>query len=280
MTLAFLETPYSGSCNVDWNGEPGLPVATFVYGQEIASIRHAGGNVAASFGGYGADHNGTDIADSCTNTKKVAAAYEHAITTYNLTRIDLDIEDRSLSNTAGVDRRNSAVRLVEQWAARQHREVQFVYTFPASASGLGADSVDALQNAASQHVTVTIVNMMTFDYGDTGDHDMATDTETAASQLHELLHQLGPKTPSARLWNMVGVTEMIGVDDNSTAQIFTLSDARTIESWAKRTGIGEISFWALQRDNGACPGLISMGNCSGVTQSQWEYSKELEAFTY
>ena len=58
------------------------------------------------------------------------------ITTYNVTRLDLDTEDRSLTNRAGIDRRNRAIKVVEDWAARARRPVQFVYTIPTNAGGL------------------------------------------------------------------------------------------------------------------------------------------------
>ena len=70
---------------------------------------------------------------------KIAAAYEKVITTYNVTRLDLDTEDNSLTNTAGINRRNKAITLVEQWAARCHRRVQFVYTLPTNMGGLAPD---------------------------------------------------------------------------------------------------------------------------------------------
>ena len=37
--------------------------------------------------------------------------------TYGATRLDMDVEDRSLDNRAGIDRRNKALRQVEAWAA-------------------------------------------------------------------------------------------------------------------------------------------------------------------
>ena len=39
----------------------------------------------------------------------IAQVYESLITTYNVPRIDLDIEGTSLSDTAGINRRNEAV---------------------------------------------------------------------------------------------------------------------------------------------------------------------------
>jgi hypothetical protein len=40
-----------------------------------------------------------------------------------------------------------------------------------------------------------------------------------------------------------------------------------------------MSIWAIQRDNGGCPGTIGAGTCSGVAQSTWAFSHLLERFT-
>jgi hypothetical protein len=78
---------------------------------------------------------------------------------------------------------------------------------------------------------------------------------------------------------MVGVTEMPGIDDFGTDETFTLADAPALLRWAKRMGVGTLSFWALQRDNGDCPGTKGAGNCSGLTQEQWYFSHIFERFT-
>ncbi len=57
------------------------------------------------------------------------------------------------------------------------------------------------------------------------------------------------------------------------------ADAATIVHWAQRQGIGLLSFWALQRDNGGCPGTKGAGTCSGVTQPTWYFSHVFERFT-
>ena len=66
------------------------------------------------------------------NSYEVTAQFENVVTTYNVTRIDLDVEDNSLTNSAGIDRRNKAIKLVEDWAAANGRTVQFSYTLPTS----------------------------------------------------------------------------------------------------------------------------------------------------
>src|SRR5580698_7920513 len=124
LSLAFLETATPGSCTADWDGDPTLPIASSTYGTDIAAIQAHGGNVIPSFGGYTADTTGTDIADSCTNVNSIASVYENVITTYNVTRIGLDIEENSLTNTAGINRRNEAVAQVEKWAASNGRSIQ------------------------------------------------------------------------------------------------------------------------------------------------------------
>jgi chitinase len=78
---------------------------------------------------------------------------------------------------------------------------------------------------------------------------------------------------------MVGITEMIGIDDFGAAETFTLANATTVTNWAKTQGIRSLSFWALQRDNGGCPGGGAADNCSGVAQSTWQFSKTMRTFT-
>src|SRR6266567_3493643 len=129
MTMAFLQTASTGSCTVDWNGDTTMPVGS-AFANDINTIRAAGGDVIPSFGGFTADDTATEIADSCTNVAAIAQQYENVITTYNVTRLDLDTEDNSLTNTAGIDRRNKAIKMVEDWATTNGRTVQFSYTSP------------------------------------------------------------------------------------------------------------------------------------------------------
>ena len=120
---------------------------------------------------------------------------------------------------------------------------------------------------------------MVFDSGDVPSHDMAADTVTAASGLHDQLAALHPKKSSAKLWNMIGVTEMPGIDDFGPEETFTTQDAVKVESWAAAQGIDTLSFWALQRDNGGCVGTAGANACSGIDQETWYFSHVFEQFT-
>ncbi|GLY92245.1 carbohydrate binding domain-containing protein [Actinoallomurus iriomotensis] len=279
LTMAFIQTSAQGSCTPYWNGDTGSPIASSSFGSSISSIQSAGGDVIPSFGGYTADNTGTEIADSCSDVGQIAAAYEKVITTYGITRIDLDTEDNSLTNSAGIDRRNKAVKQVEDWAAANGRTVQFSYTLPTTTGGLAASGLNVLRNAVSNNARIDVVNIMTFDYYDNASHEMANDTKTAATGLHGQLATLYPGKSSAELWNMIGVTEMPGIDDFGPAETFTTADAAPVEQWAASTGINTLSFWALQRDNGGCPGTGGAGDCSGIAQDTWFFSHTFEPFT-
>jgi chitinase len=279
LTMAFLQTATPGSCTVDWNGSPTTPIAYAQYGKQIAQIRAHGGDVIPSFGGYAADDGGTEIADSCTDVNAIAAAYENVITTYGVTRLDLDTEDKSLTNPAGIDRRNKAIALVEQWAACHHRTVQFSYTLPTFPTGLTANGLSVLQNAVANHARVDVVNIMTFDYYDGLPHEMATDTESAVTGVVAQLKALYPHRSTQQLYAMMGVTEMVGIDDYGPSETFTTADAQTVEKWVHQKGLALLSFWAIERDNGTCVGTQGAGACSGVAQSDWYFSHTFEPFT-
>ena len=38
-------------------------------------------------------------------------------------------------------------------------------------------------------------------------------------------------------------------------------------------------MWAIERDNGGCPGNTGANNCSGIAQSTWAFSDILKTFT-
>ncbi len=279
LSLAFLQTAQAGSCTAYWDGNTATPIAPSTFGSDIASIQRAGGNVIPSFGGFTADTTGTELADSCTDVHSIARVFESLITTYHVKRIDLDIEATSLTNTAGINRRNEAIAETERWAWEHGQRIQFSYTLPTFPTGLTSDGVALLQNAIDDHAWISTVNLLTFDYFFGTQQDMVADTETAAEGLFSQLQSLYPSLSAARLWHMIGVTEMPGIDDFGPDETLSQSDASAVLAWAQQHRLGFLSFWALQRDNGNCPGTKGAGNCSGLNQPTWFFSQLFEPFT-
>ena len=279
-TLAFLETLNRRSCTLAWNGSSSQPVSGGRYLSDIAALRATGGDVILSLGGWSADQGGTEIADSCTSVSQIAAAYEQAITTYNVSRLDMDVEGRSLSNTAGIDRRNKAIAMTEAWAAANRRPLQISYTIPTSATGLEATGVAIMQNAAANGARIDTVNIMAFDYYDHTTTRMATAAENAATGAVSQLHSIYPGKTTAQLWAMMGITLMPGIDDYpKKTEVTTVADAQAVEAFATSKGANTLSIWAIQRDNGACAGNGGANDCSGIAQNTWDFSHSLEPFT-
>jgi hypothetical protein len=283
-TIAFIQTASAGSCDLTWNGDSTEPIGGSTFASDIATLQRHGGDVIASFGGYGADSTGTEIADSCTDVNAIAADYEAVLTTDHLTRLDMDVEASSLTNTAGIARRNQAIKLVEQWAARRHQPLQVQYTLPVEPTGLTADGLAVLQNAAATGTRVDVVNIMTFDYylaSEPSPLPMGADAISAAKDTHTQLATVYPHASSAARWALEGITLMPGIDDYpGKTEVTSLADARQVENFARGHGLALLSIWAVQRDNGGCPGTIGAGTCSGIAQNTWDFSHILERVTH
>jgi Glycosyl hydrolases family 18 len=279
-TLAFLETLGKTSCTLAWNGSSSQTVAAGRYLTDIRSLRGLGGDVIPSFGGWSADQGGTEIGDSCKDPAAIASAYEQVVTSYDVTRLDMDIEGRSLTRTAGIDRRNKAIKLLQDWAAAHGRTVQIQYTLPTSADGLEPSGVAVLQNAVTNGVRIDVVNPMVFDYYDRLTTDMGGAAVNASKGLHAQMHTLFPAKTDAQLWAMQGATIMNGLDDYPRrTEVTDLADAQQLLGFARTAGMSTLSMWAIQRDNGGCPGSTGSNDCSGIVQGTWDFSHLLEPFT-
>ena len=279
-TLAFLETLNKTSCTLAWNGSRNQTVADGRYLSDIASLRAAGGDVVPSLGGWSADQGGTEIADSCKDVSSIATAYEDVIKTYDVSRLDMDVEGRSIGRSAGIDRRNKAIAIVEQWAAAHGRPLQISYTLPTSPAGLDSDGLAVLQNAVQNGARVDVVNLMTFDYYDGTTTQMGAAAISAAKGLVAQLKQLYPSQTAAQRWGRVGITIMNGIDDYpKKTEVTYPADAQKLLSFAQPNVLGMLSIWAIQRDNGGCPGQTDSNTCSGIAQTTWQFSQLLEPFT-
>jgi len=279
-SLAFLQATSKGSCSIDWNSNSTQPLG--YYNSDIASLRAMGGDVVPTFGGFSADNGGKEIADSCTNVNQIAADYESVITTLGVTRLDMDVEAKSLNNTAGIDRRNKAIALTEQWAAANGIPLQIQYTIPVEQYGLDANGEAVLQNAVTNGATVNSVNIMVFDYYIAGEGvvNMGQAAINAANNTHTQLTSIFTNLTSTQIWNMEAMTMLPGIDDYpKKTEVTYLPDAQTMLNFAQANGMNFLSIWAIQRDNGGCPGTRDSNTCSGITQNTWDFSHLLEPFT-
>jgi len=229
-TLAFL-TPKSG-CTPEWeDGDEAMNAFT----SPVNTIKNDGGNVIISFGGA----EGGDLAQTCTTVSSLTAEYLSIVNTYGITRLDFDIEGGVLSDTASTARRDQALAALQA----EDPAVQVDFTLAVDPDGLptGTGSEYALlQDAKSKGVKVSIVNIMTMDFGD--GQNALNDAESAATGTASQLAGLYGISTSAA-YAMIGLTPIAGQNDDN--EDFTTSNASSLESFAAGKGIGELSFWEL-----------------------------------
>ena len=139
-----------------------------------------------------------------------------------------------------------------------------------------------LQIANTNGVVVSHVNVMAMDYGNgfdqAGNPGMGVYAIDAATATHAQLMQLYPGLTSQQAWNMVGVTPLIGINDDPS-EIFSLANAQQLTTFAQQNGIGELSMWELSRDTastGATLGVADGTTGSGIAQTAYEFSQILD----
>jgi chitinase len=231
-TLAFL-TPQSG-CTPEWE-DGGNSVGAFT--SQVSAIQAAGGNVIISFGG----ESGGELAQTCTNVSQLTAAYQNVVNTYGVTRLDFDIEGSTLSDTAATSLRDQALAALQA----EDPSVQVDFTLAVAPNGLptGTGSEYALlQDAKSKGVKVSVVNIMTMDFG-AGENGL-TDAESAAQGTASQLSSLYGISTSAA-YGMMGLTPIAGQNDPPDNYVFTTSNAQSLESFAAANGVAELSFWEV-----------------------------------
>lgn len=237
---------------------------------DIASLRALGADVKPSFGGEA----GTELAQSCTDVTSLTAQYQSVIDAYNLTQIDFDIEGSAVADPASIDRRSAAMAALQAAAKAQGKSLSITLTLPVLPSGLTSQGLSVVQSAISHGVTIGMVNVMAMDFGDVEAPNPSGRMGMFAIQSAQSLHgQLAPLLPSlsdAQIWNMIGVTPMIGQNDNSS-EVFLQSDMQQLLTFAQQQHLGELAFWDVTRDGDACTGSLS--KCTDIPQQPFEFSK-------
>jgi hypothetical protein len=270
-TLGFVVSQ-GNTCEASWGSF--YPVSTDYYASGIAALRHAGGDVIVSFGGQAS----TELADTCTTVAALQAQYQSVINTYRLTHIDFDIEGADEGNAASLARRAAAIAGLE----RANPTLSVSLTLPVLPTGLDYNGHNVLTTTINAGARVDLVNVMAMDYGGAAPNPsghMGAYAIQAAKATEAQLATFHPSATSAQLWKMVGVTPMLGVND-TTNEIFGLTDAQQLETFASQVGMGRLSMWASTRDI-SCPGGaqgFASDTCSGITQQPFAFSTVFAAF--
>lgn len=232
---------------------------------QIDAIRAGGGDVKISFGGA----SGVELAQACSTVASLQAEYQAVVTAYNLRFIDVDIEGAAAAEPASIARRSQALKGLQT----ANPNLKISLTLPVLPEGLTADGLNVVRSARDAGVNLDIVNVMAMDYYRNGDYgDFAVQ---AANSTFAQLKTLYPSKTDAQVWRMVGVTPMLGTNDDQ--RIFNQDDARQLVTFAKTKHLGVLAFWEMTRDRNACNGALYM--CTNIPQAPYEFSKIFAGYT-
>jgi hypothetical protein len=261
-------------CTASWGGYYGIDDPTM--NQRITKLKQAGGDGIVSFGGAA----GQELADTCTSVGSLASQYQAVINRYGIRNLDFDIEGADQGNTASLTRRFKAIAQIQAAGRAAGKPVQVSLTLPVMPTGLTHDGLRVVHAAINNGVRVAVVNVMAMDYFDPSlDYDgrMGDYAIQAARTTHAQLARLYPERSDAAVWRMVGVTPMIGINDDNR-EIFTTQDARQLTTFAKQKRLGRLAMWSANRD-APCPGATWTSNdCSGLGAPKWAFSKIFGTF--
>lgn len=265
-SLAFVIAS-SGRCEGSWG--PSLPVGRDHIKPRIDEFRAAGGDVVLSFGGAG----GTELGLVCTSPEQLADQYRKIAARYSIRQLDFDVEGAALADTVSVERRSRALAILQH----QDPGIRISYTLEVRPYGLGPNALAAVRSAITAGVHLSIVNIMTMDFNKArypeAAHAMAAFAERSAEATIAQLAGLYPALPRERLWAMLGITPMLGLNDEPT-ETFTPADASRLARYAKMRGAGRITMWAVNRDK-PCdqPHRGAISTCSGTAEAPFTYSR-------
>ena len=235
---------------------------------DVQSYIAGGGRVILSFGGA----DGPFLEDDCS-TSGFFNIVNNLVSTYKIYNLDFDVEGSEVDDTNAANVRNAAIKQLQ--AAYPNLYVSF--TVPVNPTGLPGDVLSLIQNAKNAGVNISVVNIMTMDYGQQGQDEGAWAIESANSTFNQL-KSVYTNLSTAQLWGMIGITPMIGNNDYpnnnepSNPETFTVADATAVTQFAETNKIGLISYWALNRDQpGAAPTENSLDQFNGDSTSKFQY---------
>ncbi len=243
---------------------------------EIGQLRENGGDIMPSVGGAA----NFPLAAACSNVFDLADAYMEIISTLNLTHLDFDIEGFWVADPASVQRRSEAISILQEQLEMMNSPVDIWYTLPVLPTGLTADGLAVIESALEWGVSLAGINIMAMDYGDNAapdpENQMGEYAVQAAQSLHAQLTDCytnaGFNYSSEEIWQKIGVTPMIGMNDVQS-EIFNQTDAQELMDFGSSVNLRMLSMWSANRDQ-ECPGgevnYVSP-SCSSILQSPGEF---------
>lgn len=257
--LAFVTD--SGLCEPAWGGQS-MYTLKEQWGRHLTDVLHNNKvNIAVSFGGA----SGTDLSKNC-EISQLEEVFQQTLSIYHAKTLDFDLEN----GTADVDKLMTSLKLFQQ----KFPTIETSFTLPVMPEGLTYAGKQILNAAKSAGIHFK-VNIMAMDYGPAYNGDMGDYAINAATAVYNELADFYPEVDSNKLWSLIKVTPMIGVNDVNTEQ-FTLQNADKLKQFADLKQLGGLSMWSVARDK-PCADPWASPICSGnqLQQADYQFTQHL-----
>jgi hypothetical protein len=256
-TLAFAVS--GGGCSLGGGMEATLNDSSV--SADIHQFVADGGKLILSFGGAA----GTYLESVCSSDSMVVLIRK-LIDKHGVHAVDFDVEGAQLGDARLNAVRNAVIKKLQAI----YPDLYISFTLPVSPylntwepGGLPASAVNLIRDAVQAGVKISVINLMTMDYGSyySAGKKMGDLAISAAQQTFGQLRGIYPSKTDPELWAMIGITPMIGQNDEPS-EVFKPSDAVAVANFAKQKGLGLLSMWAMQRDRVGTGGLDGFSNAN------------------
>lgn len=233
--------------------------------KSLSNLRQRGGDFTISIGGQAGDAPWV----VSQNVDNLAKFYNEVIETYNIKRLDLDIEESNQDQDQNITNAKAIKKVQDK------TDIEITLTIPIMPTGWEQKQIRLINAYLDAGVDIAIINSMTMCYGDGvySNEDYGTASVRAItnsiSQLKEIYSNHGTELTTDQAYLKTGATFSIGYE-SSLYPIFTLDMAKTVVNDAIKNNYGLISMWSMGRD--------AMLETNSAITSQYNYSKILQTY--
>lgn len=231
----------------------------------MKNLRDKGGDYTISIGGQLGDAPWVVT----QNQKSLEAFYEDVISSYDLKRLDLDIEE------SNQDANQNFINAKAIRAVQDKTGIEITLTIPIMPSGWAEKQLNIIKAYYEAGVDIQVINSMTMCYG-TGvyeNEDYGTASvramDNALKQFKELYANYGYMLTDDQAYLKLGATFSIGYESN-LYPVFTTDMANTVVNDAIKHNYGLVSMWSMGRD-------AKLENNKSIS-SAFEFSKILNKY--
>ena len=204
-----------------------------------------------------------------TDVDKLEEFYMDIIETYNIKRLDLDIEESNQVQSGNIANAKAIKRVQDKTG------IEIVLTIPIMPSGWQDKQIKIIRAYLDQGVHISLINSMTMCYGagvysyeDYGDASVRA-IENSVKQMQEIWASYGSSLTEAQAYAKTGATVDIGYESD-LYPTFTTQMTKKVVDHAKKHNYGMVSYWSINRD-------AKMESNKGVI-NQYDFLNEMNSF--